>query len=107
MNARCLSLLVIAGTTLATQAADLNAGKAKSEQVCASCHNVDGNSTNPQYPVLAGQHGDYIARALHDYQTGVRTNAIMAGMAKPLTKDDIANLADWFASQQSGLNMKR
>jgi cytochrome c553 len=44
---------------------------------------------------------------LLDYQSGARNNAIMAGMAKPLSKADIANLSAWFAAQKSGLNMKR
>lgn len=102
-----ISLLALAACALPTLAADLNAGKAKAEQLCASCHNVDGNSSNPQYPVLAGQHADYLARVLLDYQSGARNNAIMAGMAKPLSKADIANLSAWFAAQKSGLNMKR
>ncbi|MGQ5524056.1 c-type cytochrome [Chitinimonas sp. PSY-7] len=107
MNARILSLLVLAGMACATQAADINAGKLKAEQVCVTCHNADGNSTNPQYPVLAGQHDDYLAQVLHDYKTGVRKNAVMADIVKPLSKADISNLAAWFASQQSVLNMKR
>ncbi|WP_269532906.1 cytochrome c [Chitinimonas sp. BJYL2] len=97
--------LILAGAS--AQAADLAAGKAKSEQLCASCHNVDGNSTNPQYPILAGQHADFLRHSLNAYKTGERKNAIMAGMAQPLSKADIENLAAWFASQPSKLNMKR
>ena len=107
MRTRIFSLLFIAAVACATQAADLNAGKLKAEQVCVTCHNADGNSTNPQYPILAGQHGDYLAQVLHDYKTGARNNAVMAGIVQPLSKADIANLAAWFASQQSVLNMKR
>ncbi|MDE1961924.1 MAG: c-type cytochrome, partial [Xanthomonadaceae bacterium] len=45
---------------------------------CAACHGADGNSTAPIYPRLAGQYHDYLARALHEYKSGARQNAIMA-----------------------------
>lgn len=106
MQAFRLALLFL-GLAAAGQAADLAAGRAKSEQVCAACHTASGNSTNPQYPILAGQHPDYLAQALKDYKTGARNNAIMAPMAKPLSNADIANLAAWFASQPGPLNMHR
>ncbi|GAB3268037.1 c-type cytochrome [Chitinimonas naiadis] len=102
-----LTLVLLAAGGLTVQAADLAAGRAKAEQVCAACHNVDGNSTNPQYPVLAGQHMDYLRKSLKDYQTGARSNAIMAPMAQALSKADVENVAAWFASQQSKLNMQR
>lgn len=101
------AIAAFAAATLGVHAADLVKGKAKAEQVCAACHNADGNSTNPQYPVLAGQHVDYLRKVLHDYQTGARNNAIMGAMAKPLTKAEIEDVTAWFASQQSVLTMKR
>jgi cytochrome c553 len=100
-------VLMLAGAAFGAQAADMAAGKAKAEQVCAACHNADGNSTNPQYPILAGQHPDYIRKALHDYKKGDRTNAIMAPMAQLLSEADIENVAAWFSSQQSKLNQQR
>ncbi|MBV1775168.1 cytochrome c [Burkholderiaceae bacterium DAT-1] len=100
----CVGLLAAAGLL---HAADLKAGQEKATQLCAACHNADGKSTNPQYPVLAGQHADYLRQALKAYQSGDRNNAIMAGMAKPLSKADIDNLAAWFASQSSKLNQTR
>ncbi|MBL8509187.1 MAG: cytochrome c [Chitinimonas sp.] len=107
MNALRYTVAALAGLALSAHAADLAAGRTKSEQLCAACHNVDGKSTNPQYPVLAGQHADYLRHSLKQYQSGVRNNAIMAGMVKTLTKADIDNLSAWFASQDSSLNMKR
>ncbi|QDQ27535.1 cytochrome c [Chitinimonas arctica] len=101
------TLAALSCLALTAQAADLAAGKAKSEQVCASCHLADGNSTNPQYPILAGQHPDYLRKALRDYQSGARSNAIMADQAKALSKAEIDNLSAWFASQPSKLNMAR
>ncbi|MBV8467378.1 MAG: cytochrome c [Burkholderiales bacterium] len=100
-------LLALAGIALGAQAADPAAGQAKAAQVCAACHNADGNSSNPQYPILAGQHPDYIRKALHDYKSGDRSNAIMAPMAQALSEADIENVAAWFASQPSKLNQQR
>lgn len=90
-----------------THAANLEAGKKKAAEVCAACHQADGNTTNGQYPILAGQHADYLRHALHEYQTGARNNAIMGGLAKTLSKADIANLAAWYAAQPSALNQRR
>lgn len=82
-------------------AADVEAGKAKS-QICQACHGADGNGIgDPQYPLLAGQYADYLAKALNDYKSGARENAIMLGFASTLSDEDIVNLAAFYASQPS------
>ncbi len=81
---------------------DATAGKAKSV-TCAACHGADGNGNISLYPRLAGQHQDYLRKALGDYQSGARKNPIMGGMAKPLSSQDVADLASYFASQPKGL----
>ncbi|HPE72552.1 MAG TPA: cytochrome c, partial [Candidatus Competibacter sp.] len=81
---------------------DTAAGKTKSA-ACAACHGTDGNGIIPIYPRLAGQQEDYLRKALGDYQSGARTNPIMGGMAKPLSPQDITDLASYFASQPKGL----
>jgi cytochrome c553 len=78
------------------------AGKAKNA-TCVACHGEDGNGNVPIYPRLAGQHEDYLRTVLEHYQSGKRKNAIMNGMAKPLSKQDIADLAAYYASQPKGL----
>lgn len=80
------------------------AGKAKSA-ACAACHGADGNSVVNLYPRLSGQHEDYLHKVLADYQSGKRKNAIMQGMAAPLSLQDIADLAAYFASQAKGLTV--
>jgi cytochrome c553 len=99
-------LVVIAATcallgsaTVAVAAGDPAAGKAKSI-TCAACHNADGNSAITQYPKLAGQSADYLVKQLQEYKSGVRVNAIMAGMVAPLSPQDMEDLAAYFASQQ-------
>ncbi|HXS73589.1 MAG TPA: cytochrome c [Rhodanobacteraceae bacterium] len=95
------SLLAVLGafaSTAACASGDIAAGKQKVATVCAACHGADGNSTDPQYPRLAGQYEDYIVQALHEYKSGERKNAIMVGMAAPLSDADIDNVAAYFSS---------
>jgi len=83
-------------------------GQAKAAQVCATCHGPDGNKpSDPTQPILAGQHYDYLVRALTDYKIGRRNNPIMKGFAGQLSKKDIEDLAAWFASQKSSLHDQR
>ena len=79
---------------------DVSAGQAEVASVCAACHGADGNSTDPQYPKLAGQHADYIEHQLESFQAGKRANSIMSGMAGMLSKQDIANVAAYLSQQK-------
>jgi len=99
-----LVVLLATGLAQTTRAAgDPDAGKIIADQKCKSCHGADGNSSDPQYPRLAGQYADYIAKALSDYKSGARKNPIMSGFASGLSEQDQKNVAAWF-SGQSGLN---
>ncbi len=72
---------------------------------CAACHGERGDKPlAPDYPILAGQHADYLANSLHSYIAGRRENAIMSAQmqALNLTDEDIERLAAYFAAQ-SGL----
>jgi len=69
-------------------------------QTCVACHGPDGVGILPEYPTLAGQHGDYISKALHDYRSGERQNAIMNGFATQLSDADIEAVAAHFARQK-------
>ena len=84
---------------VSAHAGNIALGKVKADQACAACHGADGvKSIDGSYPILAGQYEDFLVRALSDYKSGARKNAIMAGMAAPLSKEDIANLAAYYAS---------
>jgi cytochrome c553 len=87
-------------------AADVALGKVKATEVCESCHGAGGNSTSQDFPKLGGQYPDYLAKALRDYKSGDRKNAIMAGFAKPLSKQDIDNLAAYYAAQPAVVSSK-
>jgi cytochrome c553 len=79
-------------------AGNIAAGEKKS-QPCQACHGKDGNATvDPQYPRLAGQYADYLAKSLRDYKTGARKNAVMAGFANTLSDQDIEDLSAYYAS---------
>lgn len=69
-------------------------------EVCGACHGNDGNSTNPAYPNLAGQHPEYITKQLQDFKSGARRNAIMAPNVLGLSDEDMLNLGAYFAAQQ-------
>jgi cytochrome c553 len=79
---------------------DPKVGQAKAG-ACAACHGLDGNSTDPQYPRLAGQHERYIWRQLRLFHNGERQNAIMSGMAAPLSEQDMRDIGAYFSTQHA------
>lgn len=83
----------------AGMAGSAEAGQAKSV-TCAACHGMDGNSLNPEWPSLAGQHEGYLIKALQTFRSGERKNVLMSGMAMPLTDEDIRDLSAYFAKQK-------
>lgn len=97
---KTVKIITLAALTLASTQAlaggDPAEGQKKS-QVCQACHGADGKGTNPTYPVLAGQHADYMEQALKAYRDGGRNNPIMKGMAAPLSDQDIADLSAFYA----------
>ncbi|MBS9782145.1 MAG: cytochrome c [Gammaproteobacteria bacterium] len=92
-----LVLLATAAMMTVTYAADIEAGKAKST-VCGACHGANGISITPIYPNLAGQKEQYLAKQIKAFKDGSRTDATMKPMVAPLTDEDIANLAAYYAS---------
>lgn len=84
-------------STASSSADDIAAGKQKA-QSCAMCHGINGIAQMPNTPHLAGQPAAYLAEQLKNYRTGKRSNEIMNVIAKPLTDQEIANVAAWYAS---------
>ena len=102
-------ILLIALTLFANQIAyaggdaSLGANKAKP---CAACHGADFNTpVSPDIPRLAGQHADYLARALADYKAGTRKNPVMGGQTTALSAQDIQDLAAYFHSLAGDLKI--
>ncbi|WP_455206842.1 c-type cytochrome [Kaarinaea lacus] len=78
-------------------AGDAAAGKAKSES-CVACHGMNGRSTNPNNPSLAGQKKNYLIKAMKDYKDGKRQDPMMTSMMAALTDADMENLAEFYSS---------
>ncbi|KFN45291.1 c-type cytochrome [Arenimonas composti] len=104
-TAALLSVLLLALPAHAAAPVGDPAAGAQTAKTCASCHGATGNeSLDGTYPLLAGQHADYLAKALRDYRSGARSNAVMAGFAQALSDEDIDNVAAYFASQPGALH---
>lgn len=72
-------------------------GQAKAA-ACAGCHGADGNGgADPTWPKLAGQDADYTAKQLADFKSGARKDPIMAGMAAPLSAQDMKDIGAYYA----------
>lgn len=105
-HSRILLCTLLVGTgLLASQAlhaeiVDVALG-AKRAAVCFACHGENGVALTPGTPHLAGQNRRYLESALNDYRSGQRLNPTMAAMAKPLSDQDIANIAAYFELSKS------
>lgn len=93
-----ITTILMTGVSAQGIAGDPAAGEAKA-QACVACHGADGNSANSGFPSLAGQVPGYIAGQLAAFKSGKRANAIMMGLAQPLSAEDMADLDAWYASQ--------
>ena len=92
-----LILLLIAPISF-SMAGDVEAGKSKSI-VCSACHGQDGNSINPLWPSLAGQHKQYTIHTLRAYQNGTRVDAVMQAQVMALTEQDLEDIAAYYNAQ--------
>ncbi len=100
-----MSVLLLS-ISASAQAADLEAAETLANEQCAACHGPTGVSQNPEWPIIAGQHADYLARTLRQYRRGERQDPLMQGIAAELSDEDIRNLAAWYA-RQDGLKTKK
>lgn len=111
LAAALVSLTAVSGVHAAGNAAR---GQTKAAAVCASCHAVNGDWNKPllpEYPKLAGQHYDYLVTALNAYKQGEksvvgRKNAVMAPMAKSLSKQDIEDVAAFLSKLPGDLKVR-
>ncbi len=85
--------------SLPAAAADLKRAEEIVQGKCFICHGVEGESSSPVFPRLAGQHAAYVARQLADYKSGRRKSTTMQPMVEDLGPDDFAALGAWFESR--------
>jgi cytochrome c553 len=94
----------VAAADAPAHAGDAAAGETKAA-ACGACHGLDGNSADPQYPKLAGQHENYIARHLDLFKSGARENPIMLGFAATLSAQDMRDLGAFYAAKPAVAGM--
>jgi len=106
LAALALSSQISAETAAETAEAKGDAAKGQqiAAQVCAACHNPDGNSVIPTNPSLAGQHAEYITKQLQNFKPkddkpAERESPVMGAMAAPLSPEDMKNLGAYYAQQ--------
>lgn len=93
-------LLGVGASNVAAAAGDAQAGQTKASAVCLACHGLDGNSINPEWPSIAGQHEAYIVKQVKAFRAGERTNVLMSPIALTLTDKEIEDTAAYYASQK-------
>ena len=98
-RAAITALLAFLAVSMNAYAQDVEAGKKKAE-ACVACHGPNGNSQSGMFPVIAGQNERYIYLQLRDYKEGRRNNAMMSAVAAGLEKQDMKDLAAYFAQQK-------
>jgi cytochrome c553 len=99
--AATLSTAALAAEPAKTAKPDLAAGEATATQVCVACHAVDGSRGAPSFPILQGQHPEYLVKQLTEFKSGKRKNAVMQGFAANLSDADMRNVAAFFASKKA------
>lgn len=103
------SLICISGMIFGVQAigAPLIDGSAEDGQskavTCGACHGADGNSVNPAWPSIAGQHAQYIAESIQSFKDGSRADVLMGGQAMILNEQDMKDLGAYYSSQTAAV----
>jgi cytochrome c553 len=95
----CVLALAAASAPVLAQAQDVEAGRAKA-QACAACHGADGNAVSGEIPNLAGQTWRYLYTQLKDFKEGRRSNPVMAPLVASLSREDMVDIANYYAAQK-------
>jgi cytochrome c553 len=96
-----LALCLVSGSALAAETplrGDAAAGSTKAA-TCTACHGLNGNSVNPEWPVIAGQSAAYAREQITRIRDNHRPVPLMYPMVQNLTDQDIADLAAFFSTQ--------
>ena len=100
MRVHCLAMLLcivaLSGIPDASAAGDPQRGR-EIATACSACHGLDGSSFSPAFPILGGQHQEYLVQAMLAYQAGTRADSIMGGAIRTLRRQQIEDVAAWFS----------
>lgn len=99
MKTSIVVLLCLLSCSTAMAEGDPVAGKSKS-LLCSGCHLRDGNSTNQEYPILAGQGQAYLIKQLTDFKSGARKDDHMSPIIEAVSIDDFKDITAYFSTQQ-------
>ena len=100
----CMGGLVFATQSIAEELIDGSAEAGKSKSLtCGACHGTDGNSVNPMWPSIAGQHAQYIAESLQTFKDGSRSDVLMSGQSMMLNEQDMRDLGVYFSKQSAAV----
>ena len=99
LNISVAAIALFCATAGPAYAQDVEAGRKKAE-ACIACHGPGGNSTDPQFPILAGQTARYTYLQLKDFKEGRRTEPMMDPFIAKLSREDMFDLAAFFATQK-------
>jgi len=95
------ALALAAACVVPPARADIDAGKAKAQEVCAACHGADGNPAAAGIaPILAQQTFRYLSIELRDFKAGRRKDPVMSAIAQTLSPEDIVNVSEYFSAQK-------
>jgi cytochrome c553 len=95
-----LAAPVLANETVAPFKPDLKKGEALAA-VCMACHTADGSRGTPTFPILQGQHPEYLTKQLVEFKSGARNNVVMKGFATALSEEDMKHVSAFFASKEA------
>jgi len=91
---------LLQGPVFAASLVDGVAENGKDQSItCGACHGADGNSVNPMWPSIAGQHAPYIYKQLQAFKDGSRKDVLMTGQAMLLSDQQARDLAVYFEQQ--------
>ena len=93
--------LLVSSFAVADINADINADVNKMIASCAACHNSDGNSTNGEWPILAGQNSKYLLKQLQDIKSDAREVPLMSGLLDEFNDEQLRQIADFYSSKQA------
>lgn len=101
-----LAVSLIANTSLASAAGNVAAGRQKA-LACQTCHGLDGLSKIPDAPNIAGNPEGYLVKSLNAFRKGERKNDMMSIVVQPLSDQDVADLAAYYAAIEVTVKLPR
>ena len=96
-----LALPAAANEPAAVFKPDAKKGEAIATGVCVACHTADGSRGAPTFPILQGQHPEYLTKQLTEFKSGARANAVMKGFSAALSTEDMRHVAAFYAAKQA------